>query len=81
MITHEQLSTLSTVGLSSPPVAVAFLPEPPAGLPRVSRPDAASCGYWQQASQGHAFYTMPDDHTNCPVGAFTHGVPLSSEKT
>jgi len=27
-----------------------------------------------------AFYTMPEDHQNCPVGAFTHGVTLAPAK-
>src|SRR5262249_40933828 len=29
---------------------------------------------------GEVFYTSAADHENCPVGAFTHGVPLSLEK-
>ena len=27
------------------------------------------------------FYTTADDHTRCPVGAFTHGVTLSESQT
>ncbi len=56
---------------------MAFLSEPPAGLERISRAEAAGCGYWKRASDGRAFYTTADDHGNCPVGAFTHGVQLS----
>jgi uncharacterized protein (DUF169 family) len=59
---------------------MAFLAAPPAGLPRVGAPAAAGCGYWKQASDGEAFYTTADDHGNCPVGAFTHGVTLSPER-
>ena len=48
--------------------------------PRVSSgsidPLPAGCSYWKQASEGHAFYTTPEDHENCAVGAFTHGVTL-----
>jgi uncharacterized protein (DUF169 family) len=40
----------------------------------------AGCSYWKHASEGHAFYTTPEDHQNCAVGAFTHGVTLSPEK-
>src|SRR5262245_38233713 len=74
------LETISMLGLKYPPVAIAFLKQPPAGLPRIDRPAASSRGYWKQASEGQAFYTSADDHTNCPVGAFTHGVALSPEK-
>jgi uncharacterized protein (DUF169 family) len=49
---------------------------PPAGLSRIDRPQPAGCGYWKEASEGRAFYTTPDDHLNCAVGAYTHGVPL-----
>jgi uncharacterized protein (DUF169 family) len=66
--------------LARPPVAVAFLAAPPAGMQRVDRPAAAGCGYWKHASEGHAFFTTPEDHQNCPVGAFTHGVTLPPAK-
>ena len=62
------------------PVAVAFLTAPPAGMERIDRPAAAGCGYWKHASDGHAFYTTPEDHQNCTVGAFTHGVTLPPAK-
>jgi uncharacterized protein (DUF169 family) len=58
------------------PVAIAFMSAPPAGLPRVERALPAGCAYWKHASEGHGFYTMPEDHYNCTVGAFTHGVTL-----
>jgi uncharacterized protein (DUF169 family) len=68
------------VKLARSPVAVAFLPEAPAGLPHIGRALPAGCGYWKYASEGHAFYTTPADHENCAIGAFTHGVALSPEK-
>jgi uncharacterized protein (DUF169 family) len=71
---------LSLMQLSRPPVAVAFLAAPPAGVQRIDRSAAAGCAYWKHASDGHAFYTTPDDHQNCPVGAFTHGVTLPPAK-
>ena len=76
----QHTDPLRQLQLDHPPVAVAFLPAPPPGLTRVPRPDAASCAYWRQASEGRAFYTTADDHQNCPVGAFTHGVELSPAK-
>jgi uncharacterized protein (DUF169 family) len=71
---------LRPIGLSRPPIAVGFLSEPPTGLPRIDRAAGAGCAYWKHASEGHAFYTLPEDHHNCPVGAFTHGVVLPPAK-
>jgi uncharacterized protein (DUF169 family) len=79
-ITAQQATTLDRLGFSNAPVAVAFLPDPPGGLDRIDRAQAAGCGYWKEASEGRAFYTAADDHVNCPVGAFTHGVPLTGEQ-
>src|SRR5262245_45076105 len=76
----RMLDELRDLGLDREPVAVAFLSTPPPGLPRMSPSEAASCGYWRHASEGHAFYTTSDDHQNCPIGAFTHGVTPAPEK-
>jgi uncharacterized protein (DUF169 family) len=46
----------------------------------VSRAEAAGCGYWRLAFEGRSFYTTSDDHVNCPIGAFTHGVELTPDK-
>ena len=70
-----------TLGLAFRPVALAFRPSPPAGVPRVSAPMPAGCAYWKAASEGHTFYTDAADHFGCPVGAHTHGVPLTPEKS
>jgi len=67
---------LEGLNLQWQPVAIAFMSAPPAGLPRVERALPAGCAYWKHASEGHRFYTMPEDHYNCTVGAFTHGVTL-----
>lgn len=60
---------------------MAFVAAPPPGLDRLGRAEAAGCGYWKQASEGRAFYTAPEDHSNCPIGAFTHGAELSTQKS
>jgi uncharacterized protein (DUF169 family) len=79
-LTPDLLKSLDDVRLTSAPVAMAFLSTPPPGIEHVGRPDAAGCGYWKQASEGRTFYTTADDHSNCPVGAFTHGVELPADK-
>jgi uncharacterized protein (DUF169 family) len=76
-IPSESLSHLTAVGLSHAPVAIAFLSAPPSDLPRVSSAQPAGCSYWKRASDGQAFYTTAEDHGNCAVGAYTHGVALS----
>ena len=76
---QELIEPISMLGLAKAPVAVAFLDAPPPGLGRVGRTEAAGCAYWKQASEGRAFYTTPDDHRNCAVGAYTHGVTLSPQ--
>jgi uncharacterized protein (DUF169 family) len=63
--------------LTSSPVAITFADAPPAGVAAVSVREPASCGYWRRAAEGEVFFTVPDDHKSCPVGAHTHNVPLS----
>ena len=79
-LSSDHLQSLSTLGLARNPVALAFTDEPPAGVPRVSRAEAAGCSYWKLASEGQSFYTTPEDHVNCPIGAITHGVELSAQQ-
>src|ERR1700704_586221 len=79
-ISAQLLKPLARLNLDRPPVAVAFLAAPPSGLSRIERPMPAGCSYWKHASEGNAFYTTPEDHENCAVGAFTHGVMLSPAK-
>ena len=69
------------LGLHSRPVAITFVDEAPAGVPRVAAREPAGCGYWRRAAAGEAFYTVADDHKQCPVGAHTHNVPLSPAET
>jgi uncharacterized protein (DUF169 family) len=63
--------------LSSPPVAISFVEQAPAGVPHVAAPEPAGCGYWRRAAAGEVFFTNTDDHKGCPVGAHTHNVPLT----
>jgi uncharacterized protein (DUF169 family) len=69
-----QLRTL--LGLTSPPVAVAFQPHAPAGFQRIEAAGPSGCTYWKLAAGGKTFYTEAADHYNCPIGSFTHGIDL-----
>jgi len=77
MDTTPTLSSL--LGLATPPVAIAFRDQAPAGTRRALAKQPAGCGYWTLAAAGQVFYTEAADHKNCPVGAHTHGVPLTDE--
>jgi len=68
------------LNLNYPPVAVSFQQSAPAGLRRVDSSGPAGCSYWKLAAEGNVFYTEAEDHHNCPVGAYTHGVALSEEQ-
>jgi uncharacterized protein (DUF169 family) len=66
--------------LTRRPVAVAFRDEPPAGVPRLPGAQPSGCAFWSLAAQGRTFYTAPEDHYNCPIGSYTHHIPLPKER-
>jgi uncharacterized protein (DUF169 family) len=64
------------LGLRWPPIALAFQPGPPPGIPRVDGAGPSGCTYWKLAAEGNVFYTEAADHYNCPIGSYTHGIDL-----
>jgi uncharacterized protein (DUF169 family) len=64
------------VELRRRPVAVTFLDAPPVGVPLYRGTQPSGCSFWRLAAQGRAFYTVPGDHFNCPIGSYTHGLTL-----
>jgi uncharacterized protein (DUF169 family) len=66
--------------LSRRPVAIAFLDAPPEGVLPLSGSQPSGCSFWRLAAGGQAFYTVPSDHYNCPVGSYTHNIALPSER-
>src|SRR5262245_44645687 len=79
-LSADQLTALAPLRLAHAPVAMAFLDVPPDGFDRIDKTHAAGCSYWKSASEGRAFYTTPEDHQSCPIGAYTHGVSQSDEQ-
>jgi uncharacterized protein (DUF169 family) len=69
------------LGLQHAAVAIAFMDAAPAGVARVKKAGPAGCSYWKLASNGETFYTTGEDHQNCTIGAYTHGVTLGAEKS
>lgn len=65
----------SALALETPPVAVAFVAEPPDDIPTTDRVVPSSCTFWRLAEQG-VFYASAEQHFNCPVGAMVMGFEL-----
>jgi uncharacterized protein (DUF169 family) len=70
----------SVVRLSRRPVAVAFLDAAPVGVEKFDGTEPSSCSFWRLAADGGVFYTVPENHFNCAVGAYTHNIALSPER-
>jgi uncharacterized protein (DUF169 family) len=68
------------LSLGRRPVAITFLDSVPANLPRFSGVEPAGCSFWRLAAAGQTFYTVPADHFNCAVGAYTYSVQLPPER-
>ena len=78
------------LGLTVPPIAIAFVKAPPPDLPRVAdaypapTPDGrtgavpAGCVFWMRAVE-RSFATIAADHGNCSVGGLTHGFKSFAE--
>jgi uncharacterized protein (DUF169 family) len=75
---ERQLS--EALGLQRRPVAVAFRPAPPPGVPRFSGVEPSGCSFWRLAMSDQTFYTVPADHHNCPIGSYTHNITLPAER-
>jgi uncharacterized protein (DUF169 family) len=70
----------AAVKLPRRPVAVSFLDAAPANVQKFSGSEPSGCSYWRLAAEGRVFYTAPEDHFNCAVGAYTHNISLSPER-
>jgi uncharacterized protein (DUF169 family) len=70
----------NSLNLSRRPVAIAFRETPPAGVQALSGSQPSGCSFWRLAAAGQTFYTVPSDHYNCPVGSYTHNIPLPKER-
>jgi len=72
---EERIS--AAVSLRRRAVAVGFLDAAPAGLEKFEGSEPSGCGFWRLAAAGKSFHTVPENHFNCAVGAYTHNIPLS----
>jgi uncharacterized protein (DUF169 family) len=70
----------AAVKLSRRPVAVSFLDATPADVKKFDGTEPSSCSFWRLAANGAIFYTAPENHFNCAIGAYTHNITLSPER-
>jgi uncharacterized protein (DUF169 family) len=70
----------SVVKAGRRPVAVTFLDAPPSGVAKFAGSEPSSCSFWRLAANGGTFYTVPENHFDCAVGAYTHNISLSPER-
>jgi len=68
----------STLGLDSPPIAVALADSRPPGLPAFEEVVPSACTFWRRAETG-AFYATAAQHYRCPIGAMVMGFDLPGE--
>ena len=62
------------------PVAVTFLDASPPSVPEFDGSQPSGCSFWRLAAAGRTFYTVPENHFNCAVGAYTHSIALSPDR-
>jgi len=74
----QQISKV--VRASVRPVAVAFLEAEPATVKKYEGTQPSGCSFWRLAAEGRIFYTVPENHFNCAVGAYTHNIALSPDR-
>jgi uncharacterized protein (DUF169 family) len=70
---------VDVLGLDRPPVGLAFLDGPPAGVTVSEGLEPSACTFWRQA-EGGVFYVGAERHLECPVGAMTMGFDLPPER-
>ena len=73
---HIEKQLTEALALPRRPVAVAFLDAPPPGVERFTGTLPSGCSFWSLAAAGRTFATSPADHHNCPIGSYTHNIPL-----
>ncbi len=66
------------LGLVRPPVGLAFVAEPPAGIARLDEAVPSACALWTRAERG-SFFASAEQHLNCPIGAMTMGLEMPDE--
>jgi uncharacterized protein (DUF169 family) len=75
---EQQFTT--TLALRRRPVAITMSASVPATVPTFEGTVPSGCTFWKLAAEGRTFFTVPSDHYNCPIGCYTHNIPLPAER-
>jgi uncharacterized protein (DUF169 family) len=75
---EQQISAVTKA--SKRPVAVTFLQDAPANVKKFEGTEPSGCSFWRLAAGGQTFFTVPENHFNCAVGAYTHNITLSPDR-
>jgi uncharacterized protein (DUF169 family) len=70
----------SLLNLLKSPVSVTYSDSTPAGGVEFQGSVPSGCTFWKLAQQGQVISTTARDHFNCPIGSYTHNVPLPAER-
>lgn len=70
----------SVIKTARKPVAVTFLQDSPSNVTKFDGTEPSGCSFWRLAAEGRTFFTIPENHFNCAVGAYTHNITLSPER-
>src|SRR5215210_6055097 len=74
---HDSAQTLVDVlGLTQPPIAVAFVDEVPAGVGPLATQAPSACAIWRLA-EAETFFAPAAAHAGCAVGSHVMGFSLS----
>ena len=77
---HIEHALTDALRLKRRPIAVAFREDAPSGVAKFTGTQPSGCSFWRLALERDPFYTVPSDHYNCPVGSYTHNIPLPPER-
>ena len=69
-----------TLQLTQRPVAITFCESMPHDVTKFTGTQPSSCSFWRLAAEGQVFFTDSKDHYNCPIGSYTHNIPLPEER-
>ncbi len=67
---------IQALALEARPIAIIFGGEPPANTEKFVGSEPSGCSFWRLAAEGKVFYTVPEDHYNCPIGSHSLGIAL-----
>lgn len=61
-----------------PPVALAWVPEPPDSVPPMGKESPSFCTFWRWGERS-VFYASAQQHLGCSIGGMVAGFPLPEE--